>query len=567
MLTVFSNFNPQMLVQCNAPAILAPQLAHDSERLVLVSLECLRNISDVPTDANRYDLLRSLLRLFGHRNQKVTRYTLDILANLCANNRVNKEFLISNGIVGYLLRVLNEERTMNKQNQTIMVEEIHECILSILCTLCVGNSMIEEVRVEVFRQPQLFLEKLVHMRPVLLKQTLQLLSKTAMRDENLPGFRNCTLDGICFVQQVVYILRVACNQPPETQVVEGIKLVELVNLSLVILHCLCRDRELLEMVVYYLLYPENLIVRESKILLPIYALNESHDEVVKKSAISVIEAAVHHPKMAAFFNENHGLINGLQHFARSVNPVIGNLAKESLKTIMLGGAMPRSVPPPYLRAKEKANTVPSLEVSASSTALPSTVPSPAQCSDRMNGESAMWQEPMEGAGEQIPEDFAIGDDPFVNVFCPTIVPQSSSPFSPNVNHSDMNDNALSAYGEDAMQINRPITGTWDSPGSFNYAEPGGYISSTQILAAHQHHAVPTPTAGGPYGHHQPPPPPPMPYLTQPWHPQMPQHSHLSDVGAYSAHNYYVPQSTPYPPANPEHSQRYDQYHQQYGRFH
>ncbi|VDP14656.1 unnamed protein product [Heligmosomoides polygyrus] len=173
LLTVFSNFNPQMLVQCNAPAILAPQLAHDSERLVLVSLECLRNISDVPTDANRYDLLRSLLRLFGHRNQKVTRYTLDILANLCANNRVNKEFLISNGIVGYLLRVLNEERTMNKQNQTIMVEEIHECILSILCTLCVGNSMIEEVRVEVFRQPQLFLEKLVHMRPVLLKQTLQ----------------------------------------------------------------------------------------------------------------------------------------------------------------------------------------------------------------------------------------------------------------------------------------------------------------------------------------------------------------------------------------------------------
>ncbi|PIO71175.1 hypothetical protein TELCIR_06934 [Teladorsagia circumcincta] len=79
-----------MLVQCNAPAVLAPLLAHDSERLVLVSLECLRNISDVPTDGNRFDLLRALLRLFGHRNQKVTRYTLDILANLCANNKVNK---------------------------------------------------------------------------------------------------------------------------------------------------------------------------------------------------------------------------------------------------------------------------------------------------------------------------------------------------------------------------------------------------------------------------------------------------------------------------------------------
>ncbi|KAK6061217.1 hypothetical protein COOONC_01114 [Cooperia oncophora] len=84
--------NPQALVQCNAPAVLAPQLAHDSERLVLVSLECLRNISDVPTNCNRYDLLRALLRLFGHRNQKVIRYTLDILANLCANNKVNKLF-------------------------------------------------------------------------------------------------------------------------------------------------------------------------------------------------------------------------------------------------------------------------------------------------------------------------------------------------------------------------------------------------------------------------------------------------------------------------------------------
>ncbi|KAK6061218.1 hypothetical protein COOONC_01115 [Cooperia oncophora] len=63
----------------------------------------------------------------------------------------------------------------------------------------------------------------------------------------MAAFRNCSLDGICFVQQIVHILRVACNQPPETQVVEGIRICELVNLSLVVLHCLCRNRELLEM--------------------------------------------------------------------------------------------------------------------------------------------------------------------------------------------------------------------------------------------------------------------------------------------------------------------------------
>ncbi|WKY14702.1 hypothetical protein Q1695_000322 [Nippostrongylus brasiliensis] len=567
LLTVFSNFNPQMLVQCNAPAVLAPQLAHDSERLVLVSLECLRNISDVPTDANRYDLLRSLLRLFGHRNQKVTRYTLDILANLCANNKVNKEFLISNGIIGYLLRVLNEERTMSKQNQTIMVEEIHECILSILCTLCVGNNMIEEVRVEVFRHPQLFLEKLVHMRPVLLKQTLQLLSKAVLRDENLAAFRNCSLDGVCFVQQIVYILRVACNQPPETQVVEGIKVCELINLTMVILHCLCRDRELLEVIVYYLLYSENMKVRECDVLLPIYALHESHEEVIKKSAMSLIEATVHHPKMAAFFNQNHNLINGLQHFTRSANPVLGNLAKESLKTIMLGGGMPKNVPPPYIRTKEKTNTLPSLEVSTSSTAAPSAMPSPVPRSARLSDEIGMWQEPMEGAGEQIPEDFAIADDPFVNVFCPSVVPQSSPPFSPNVNHSDMNDNALVAYGDEAMQMNSPQGGgTWDSPGSLHYPEPGGgYIPASQMPPNHHlHHMGPTPMSGTPYTHQQLPP---MPYSTHPWHPQMPPHPHSTDIGMYSMHNCYPPQNAPYPPANSDYSQRYDQYHHQYGRFH
>ncbi|XGW28564.1 hypothetical protein V3C99_008383 [Haemonchus contortus] len=564
LLTMFSNFNPQMLVQCNAPAVLAPQLAHDSERLVLVSLECLRNISDVPTEGNRCDLLRALLRLFGHRNRKVTRYTLDILANLCANNKLNKEFLISHGIVGYLLRLLNEERSGGTYNQTIMSEEVHECILSILCTLCVGNSMIEEVRIDVFRQPQLFLEKLVHMRPMLLKQTLQLLSKTALKDENLASFRNCSLDGICFVQQIVYILRVACNQSPETHIIEGIKVCELINLSMVILHCLCRNKELLEVVVYYLLYPENMKVRNYNILLPIYALHESVEECIKKSAISLIEATVHHPKMAAFFIQNHDLINGLQHFARSSDPLLGNLAKEALKTMMLIGSMPRAAPPSYTRPKEKANASTSLGVPPSSTLSLSAMPSPAQLSNRSSGEPTSCAEPMEGAGEQLPEDFAFADDPFVNVFCPVVIQQSSTPFSPNVYHSDMNDNALLTYNEDMMQTSSPQgpLDAWESHDSLHFSESDAY-GSPQISATHHAHnmiaAVPT----GPYGHHQAPS---MTYSSQSWYPQM-QHQGPSDLGMHLMHNYYAPQNPSYMQLNPDYSQRYDQHHNRQGRFH
>ncbi|VDM52557.1 unnamed protein product [Angiostrongylus costaricensis] len=398
-----------------------------------------------------------------------------------------------------------------------------------------------------------------------------LLSKAALRDENLAGFRNCSMDGVCFVQQIVYILRVACNQPPENQMVEGIKVCELINLSLIILHCLCRDRELLETIVYYLLHLENMKVRECDVLLPFYVLHEAHEEIIKKTAISLIEATVCHPKMAALFSQNHSLINGLQQFARR------NLAKESLKTIMLGETMSRNPPSSYMKTKEKSNILSSLEVSTSSTALPSVMPSPVQ-SIELGCESSMWPESVEGAGEQILEDFAVTDnDPFVNVFCPSVMPQNSPPFSriftvplisflANVNHSDMNDKRLGTFSEDAMQINSP-QGAWDSPNSLHYSECGGYLPPPHITPHDPHHSHQMVGEGmssqiGAYPHsHQPPPPY---YATELWHPNISnQHS---NIGMHSMHNYYAPQNHSYP-SNVDYAQRYDDYHRHYGRFH
>ncbi|KAK6061219.1 hypothetical protein COOONC_01116 [Cooperia oncophora] len=98
-------------------------------------------------------------------------------------------------------------------------------------------------------------------------------------------------------------------------------------------------------------------VRECDTLLPVYALRELHEEGIKKSAISLIEATVSHPKMAAFFSQSHTLISSLQLLTRSPDPVLGNLARESLKTIMLGGRVPRNAPPPYARFKDRVNTL------------------------------------------------------------------------------------------------------------------------------------------------------------------------------------------------------------------
>uniref|UniRef100_A0A1I7XVD7 Armadillo/beta-catenin-like repeat protein n=1 Tax=Heterorhabditis bacteriophora TaxID=37862 RepID=A0A1I7XVD7_HETBA len=305
--------NPLSLVSNGAPTALAHHLTHASERLVLASLECLRNLSDVHSEANYSELLRGLLQLFGHRSLKVVRYTLDILSNMCANNKGNKqkvlkypnsffkEFLIANNAIPYLLRVLNEVRVGPHMDavHAQQIEEIHERILATLCHLCLGHSMASEVQHAIFRMPELFLEKLIDMRPVILRQTLQVLSKAAVQDENLTAFRDLRLEHTCFAQQIIYILRVACNQLATTQWVEDVKVSDLIQFSLLTLQLLCRDKGILNMVVYFLLHADSMKVNDECVLLPIFVLQQGYvdEESLKRCALGLIAAILQHPEV------------------------------------------------------------------------------------------------------------------------------------------------------------------------------------------------------------------------------------------------------------------------------
>uniref|UniRef100_A0A1I7XV19 Ovule protein n=1 Tax=Heterorhabditis bacteriophora TaxID=37862 RepID=A0A1I7XV19_HETBA len=147
------------------------------------------------------------------------------------------------------------------------------------------------------------------------------------------------------------------------------------------------------------------------------------------------------------------------------------MAEEACRMIMLGGTVPKN---PLLSYSK-----PPVDISASSSAHPSALPSPVQRHapplviknplvqiEAMEEATEMgYMEPMDGAGEQWPEDHhTISDYPFVSVFCPTNVPQNTPPFSPSLHLPSRHDATFGAYSDDLMQGGSPQE-VWPAPGS------------------------------------------------------------------------------------------------------
>jgi len=84
-------------------------LGQVSQRLLRQVLDCVRAASHVPSSGhNVQQLLRKLLQLLGTNDLRLKEACTDILANLCANNPQNKEFLVENGAIFGLFQLLHE---------------------------------------------------------------------------------------------------------------------------------------------------------------------------------------------------------------------------------------------------------------------------------------------------------------------------------------------------------------------------------------------------------------------------------------------------------------------------
>ncbi|CAI2357400.1 unnamed protein product [Caenorhabditis sp. 36 PRJEB53466] len=339
LLKTFSNFDAPNLVSYGARHILAKWLNHESPRLVLATLETLRNISDVPCKMREDNLLKSLLSLVNSRNATIRLYAVQILSNLVANNRHNKEFLCANHVVENLTRALvNATQHMQglSSKEAQMMEDYMESIICTLRHLCVGHAMCDKVQAFVFRDPSLFLDKLMSMRPVLLKHTMSLLLKVVSQNPLLHPFRQCRIGDRGFVEQLIHILRVACNQLNVQESIEGVRVRELVHLCIQLLRCITRDQDILNEVVFFLQTPENSRMGDGHTL-PIFVLQKANvEENTKSSTMALIYNLMHHEQMAGVLERDEVLVEMLQtlQIQSQTHPDLSSLASNILKMMI-----------------------------------------------------------------------------------------------------------------------------------------------------------------------------------------------------------------------------------------
>uniref|UniRef100_A0A2K6VUU7 Armadillo segment polarity protein n=1 Tax=Onchocerca volvulus TaxID=6282 RepID=A0A2K6VUU7_ONCVO len=354
LLKIFSNADPQAIVKCGGYDVLHKQLEHASQRLIISTLECIRNMSDVPTkDMDVSSLLNKLLQLLGAMDPIVILYCTGILSNLLANNQMNKEFLFSRGAIPTLYRVLISSYSIpaSTPNQQQRVEDIQERALATLRHLCVGHTHQVEAQKAVLQQQyaaDFLLRKLTEMRPSILKQTLQILNKAALQDTNLPLFREIRLKQTSdcetnFVERIILILKVACDQLPSTKMVEEVRVADLIQLSLSTLQLLCRDSFLLNQISFYVRRADFLMFRDRDgdcaALLPVFCLYQSYvkDENLDRSALGLIYELSSHPELAALYAADGGLMAALHHYSQSRNQPFATYAKQAYERSMQGG--------------------------------------------------------------------------------------------------------------------------------------------------------------------------------------------------------------------------------------
>ncbi|KAI1716201.1 beta-catenin/armadillo-related protein 1 [Ditylenchus destructor] len=351
LLKYITNCDPKKVVDAGALEVLHIHLNHMSQRLVRDLLTCIRDLSDVPSqDRDTTPLLEKLLQLLGTNDLHVKQLCTQILFNLSANNRINKEFLVSRSVINAIFHVLFETESMlnalrSGQAQNLngqLLEDIQDYSLGILRSVCSGHSLAMHAQCDVMlkRPGDVLLQKLIQKRIVLLRKTLRILSLTATNDANLCRFREIvkthskdTYGIFPYIHEIVQTFNIAASQFPMAPVVENVSMAELMQHCMSILASLCRDDFLLHRIFDSLKEFPTELQNGVKILLPQLALRE--EELVQRATVLIAELC-RLPEATLVFSCDLVSMDILRSLARS-NAPFGEKAALALGRIDTGG--------------------------------------------------------------------------------------------------------------------------------------------------------------------------------------------------------------------------------------
>uniref|UniRef100_A0A915CWG4 Uncharacterized protein n=1 Tax=Ditylenchus dipsaci TaxID=166011 RepID=A0A915CWG4_9BILA len=376
LLKYISICDPKKIVDAGALEVLHVHLNHASQRLVRDLLVCIRDLSDVPTkDHDLTPLLEKLLQLLGTNDLHIKQLCTQILANLSANNKPNKEFLTE----AYLDAIRSRQSTsLNGQ----LLEDIQDNSLGILRSVCTGHDSAIQAQCEIMakRPTDIILQKLVQKRVVLLRKTLRILSVTATQDANLPRFRevfkrhpNETRVVVPYVHEIVQAFHIAASQLPTMPVVEDVSVAELMQTSMNILQSLCRDDFLLKKIFESLKEFPAELPNGSAILLPQLALRD--DELAHRAILLLAELA-RIPEAAHMLSMDSLTLDILRNWARSKTQIASS-AVQVLEFIEQGGDVTvatkqQHISPNYNKQPDHLSS----PISSNSQAAPYCSPSP-----------------------------------------------------------------------------------------------------------------------------------------------------------------------------------------------
>lgn len=360
---IVPKMDPAKMVAAGLLEAAQKHLDHASQRLLRQLLKCIRDVSYVPCTGHDIQLLlQKMLQLLGTNDLRLKEECTDILANLCANNAQNKEFLVGNGAIPELFHLLHELAALQHElGPSPQRDGIQETALSLLKSLSSGNARAATAKQQLLSNDcykRLLLDKLSELRSLpLLSRTLILLQQLAQEERDLPLLRfflpanaphtSCTSSdsefpqlpdaplaekrcgaGQCFsfVSQIVFLLHRAMASLPET--------IEICQRCLDILKAMARDGRLLEEI-FVQLMAGRIRWRENHGSLLAPQLLASHFDQLAPNCIALIAELARIQKAAERLQRDQATMDCLQRWSESETRT-AQLSKRALQLIAAG---------------------------------------------------------------------------------------------------------------------------------------------------------------------------------------------------------------------------------------